>query len=155
MVNDENSIIKDQEITYSKNSEDVKLVVEEGTIYGPLTLTENKDDLTPVVLIIEGSGPTDRNGNSPIAGDNNSLKMIADQLAVNGIASLRYDKRGIAGSAGVEINEKDLRFEDYINDVVAWLEILKQDQRFSDVFVLGHSQGSLLGMAAAQEEIMY
>ncbi len=150
-VDDANNIVEDQDKSDEGNSEEVSLDVEAGRIYGTLTLADNNDEKTPVVLIIAGSGPTDRNGNSTIAGENNSLKMIADFLADNGVASLRYDKRGIAESAAIKIDEKDLRFEDYINDAAGWLEILKQDQRFSNIYVLGHSQGSLVGMLAAQK----
>ncbi len=151
-TDEESSLVKEEEEIENENSKEIKLDVEEGIIYGTLTLPENNENNIPVVLIIAGSGPTDRNGNSAIAGNNNNLKMIAEQLATHNIASLRYDKRGIAKSANVDIAEKDLRFEDYINDAIGWLGLLKKDQRFSDVFILGHSQGSLVGMVAAQEE---
>lgn len=76
-------------ITYTV--EEYNLEVDGGTIYGTLTLPKGVEDV-PVAIIHAGSGPTDRNGNSNIAGDNNSLKMIAEALAEEGIASLRYDK---------------------------------------------------------------
>ncbi|MBH9787677.1 alpha/beta hydrolase, partial [Clostridioides difficile] len=50
---------------------------------------------SPVALIIAGSGPTDKDGNSALAGKNNSLKMLAEGLAQQGIATVRYDKRGL------------------------------------------------------------
>ena len=60
----------------------------------------------PVVLIIPGSGPTDMDGNSAaLPGKNNSLKYLAEGLAGKGIASLRYDKRGIASSASAGKDE--------------------------------------------------
>ena len=69
----------------------------------------------PVVLLLSGSGPTDRNGNSPmLPGKNNSLLMLAEGLASNGIASLRYDKRGVGESAGAMVAEADLRFDTYV-----------------------------------------
>jgi pimeloyl-ACP methyl ester carboxylesterase len=105
----------------------------------------------PVVLIISGSGPTDRNGNSPaIPGSNNSLKMLAEGLAERGIASLRYDKRGIAASRAAAGNEADLRFTNYIDDAAEWIRKLRGDSRFSTVTVVGHSEGSLIGMVAAK-----
>ncbi|GAA4404683.1 alpha/beta hydrolase [Nibrella viscosa] len=104
----------------------------------------------PVVLIIAGSGPTDRNGNNPMM-TNNSLKMLAEELAKQGIASVRYDKRGIAESQPAGGKEEDLRFDTFINDAVGWINLLKADKRFSGVIVLGHSEGSLIGMVAANQ----
>lgn len=118
-----------------------------GEIYGTL-LIPSQDTTVPVVLLIAGSGPTDRNGNNPMM-TNNSLKMLAELLAQNGIASLRYDKRGIAASAAAGSEEADIRFEDYVNDVKAWVVFLKADKRFSKIILAGHSEGSLIGMLAA------
>jgi pimeloyl-ACP methyl ester carboxylesterase len=80
---------------------------------------------------------------------NNSLKMLAEALAKNGIASLRYDKRGIGESKGSAISEGGLVFENYIEDAKSWINLLKQDKRFSKVIIIGHSEGSLIGMIAA------
>jgi pimeloyl-ACP methyl ester carboxylesterase len=105
-----------------------------------------------VVLIIAGSGPTDRNGNSPaLPGSNNSLKYLAAGLAERGIATVRYDKRGIAASKSAAGSEADLRFTNYIDDAKAWVEKLRLDPRFSTVTIAGHSEGSLIGMVAASE----
>lgn len=103
----------------------------------------------PVVLLIAGSGPTDRDGNSPLLpGKNNGLRYLAEALAARGIASARYDKRGIAASNGFVLREADLRFDDYVNDAAAWIRALKADHRFTSVTVAGHSEGSLVGMLA-------
>ncbi len=132
-------------------AEDIVLETPTGKIFGTLQLPETSAKC-PVVLIIAGSGPTDRDGNSPLLpGKNDSLKMISLGLAENGIASVRYDKRGIAASAGSMKNEADLRFDHYVDDVVTWVECLKADPRFSGVAVLGHSEGSLIGIAAANK----
>jgi pimeloyl-ACP methyl ester carboxylesterase len=104
------------------------------------------------VLLISGSGPTDRDGNSKLLGGaNNSLKLLAEALADNGIASVRYDKRGVAASAAAGTSEADLRFEQYVDDAAAWVARLKGDKRFSRVTVVGHSEGSLIGMLAAKK----
>ena len=106
----------------------------------------------PLAVIIPGSGPTDRNGNSPlIPGANNSLKLLAEGLAAHGIASLRYDKRGVGASAASNIKEADLRFSNSADDAAAWVERLRQDPRFSTITIIGHSEGSLVGMLAAQK----
>lgn len=126
---------------------DITLHTSTGDIYGTLTMPPTNDRV-PVALIIAGSGPTDRDGNNPMM-QNNSLKMLAMGLAENGIASLRYDKRGIAASKDAAKEEIDLRFENYVEDAKAWLDLLKQDKRFSEFVIVGHSEGSLIGMLAA------
>jgi pimeloyl-ACP methyl ester carboxylesterase len=104
-------------------------------------------------LIIAGSGPTDRDGNSPLLpGRNNSLKLLAEGLSAHGIASLRYDKRAIGASAGSlkSQSEADLLFTMYSDDAAAWIARLRSDKRFSKVIVIGHSEGALLGTIAAR-----
>ena len=126
----------------------VTLKTSNGNLEGTLLLPEREKP--PVVLIIAGSGPTDRNGNNPSLTPN-YLKMLAEGLHKNNIASLRFDKRGVAESASAFRSE--LRFEDYINDVEQWISVLKNDNRFSSVIILGHSEGSLIGMIAAQNSM--
>jgi hypothetical protein len=121
-----------------------------GNIEGTLLLPSKEN--IQLVLIIAGSGPTDRDGNSGSL-KNNSLRMLAQGLYDNNIASLRFDKRGIAKSAKAMISEEDLRFEHYIRDVQQWYLLLKNDSRFSSVIILGHSEGSLIGMIASQTVI--
>ena len=130
-------------------SSPVSLVTPSGTLYGTLELPAT-DHVVPVFLIIAGSGPTDRDGNSAmLPGKNNSLKMLAEALAQNGFASVRYDKRGIGESRDALIKEEDLIFDDYVDDAVAWITKLEEDARFSKVGIIGHSEGSLIGMLAA------
>jgi len=119
-----------------------------GVIHGTLDLPSGAGPF-PVALIIAGSGPTDRDGNSAmLAGKNNSLKMLAQSLASANIASLRFDKRGIASSTAAGPKEADLRFENYVDDAVAWVEQLRHDKRFSTVTIIGHSEGALIGAIA-------
>jgi pimeloyl-ACP methyl ester carboxylesterase len=123
-----------------------------GTIYGTLVLPEGNKKV-PVVLIIAGSGATDRNGNSPSPGPTtNMYEMLADSLLQKGIASLRYDKRGVGQSKAAAKSESEVKFEDYINDAAGLVKMLKADDRFSKVVVLGHSEGALIGMVAAGRE---
>ncbi len=125
------------------------LPTEPGHLSGTVLLPEG-DGPWPAVLILAGSGATDRNGNpTQFPGGNNSLKQLAEHLAGDGVASLRVDKRGVAGSVSAVISEYDLRFEHFINDAVAWCEKLQDDPRFSSVTVVGHSQGAQVGMNAA------
>lgn len=132
------------------NEMGITLETATGQIKGTLLLPTSSKKM-PVVLIISGSGPTDRNGNNPMM-INNSLKMLAQGLLEKGVASVRFDKRGIAESASAVVQESDLRFETYIKDVEAWVDLLKSDKRFSEIVILGHSEGSLIGMIAAQKK---
>lgn len=117
-------------------------------LYGTLVLPEGPNPVR-AVLILSGSGPTDRNGNNP-AGANDSLKLLAHGLAAEGIASLRVDKRGIAASAGAGLREDDLRIETYVTDAVAWLDFLRGELPQSRVLLLGHSEGALIATLAAR-----
>ena len=117
-----------------------------GILSGSIKMPET-DLPCPVALIIAGSGPTDRDGNSGfVQGSNDCLKMLAEGLADHGISSLRYDKRGVASSFEALSSEYDLRFETYISDAVMWCEQLRNDKRFSSLTVIGHSEGALIGM---------
>jgi hypothetical protein len=81
----------------------------------------------------------------------NAYKFLSEDIAKKGISSLRFDKRAIGQSRPAATNEADLRFETYINDVLDWISLLKADKRFSEIILLGHSEGSLIGMIAAQK----
>ena len=135
---------------FAATESDLTLHTATGSIYGTLMLPATAK-VSPVVLIIAGSGPTDRDGNNPLLpGKNDALKMLATSLASRGIASLRFDKRGIAASAAAMTAEKDIRFDTYIDDAAGWVALLARDRRFSHITIAGHSEGSLLGMIAAQ-----
>ena len=126
----------------------IELNTPTGTLYGSLVLPKS-DKPVPVVLIIAGSGPTDRNGNNTQGGRNDSLKKLAWRLAQNNIASVRFDKRGIDQSQPAAPDERTLNLDQYVTDAVAWGNLLKADPRFADVFVLGHSEGALIASLAA------
>lgn len=128
----------------------IELETRTGTIRGTLALPDLAH-APPVVLIIAGSGPTDRNGNAPVAtGINDHLKLLAAALSKAGIASVRYDKRGVGQSAAALRTESELRFEDYVRDAEAWISKLSSDSRFASVGIVGHSEGALIGTLAAQ-----
>ena len=122
-----------------------------GSISGTLTMPKSVNGKIPVVLIIAGSGPTDRDGNNNMGLNTNTYKMLATALGKSGIASLRYDKR-MVGKSISSIKEKELHFDDYIDDAIALINLLHDDPRFSKVIVLGHSEGSLVGMIAAFDQ---
>ena len=136
-------------LVYSQTEVAVTLKTKTGNIEGTLMMPSGKLPVS-VALIISGSGPTDRNGNNPMM-TNNSLKMLAEELAKKGIASLRYDKRAIGASQKAGVKEADLRFEMYVDDAIDWITLLKKDQSFNQIVVIGHSEGSLIGMIASQD----
>lgn len=118
-------------------------------LYGTLLMPDGGRTV-PAVLLLAGSGPTDRDGNSAIPGIKPAtLKLIAEGLAAHGIASLRVDKRAIAKSAPAATSEADLRFDTYVDDAVAWTKFLKAQPGVGCTFILGHSEGALIGALAA------
>ncbi|MEX3777544.1 alpha/beta hydrolase [Pseudomonas sp. MYb118] len=119
-----------------------------GELFGSLLLPKS-DKPVPVVLIISGSGPTDRDGNNPDGGRNDSLKRLAWVLAKHNIASVRYDKRGVAASLAATPDERNLSVEAYVADAEAWGRKLKSDPRFGPLILLGHSEGALIASLAA------
>ena len=130
--------------------EAVHLETATGTLHGTLILPGGTPP-HPVALIIAGSGPTNRDGNSAfVPGRNDSLKMLAESLAAHDIASVRYDKRGVAQSASAAPQEIDLRFDMFVEDAAVWVQQLQADPRFSTTTLVGHSEGALIGLIAAR-----
>jgi len=116
---------------------------------GTLTLPRGTTGPLPVVVIIAGSGPTDRNGNSLMGIRPNSYAQLAWRLAERGIATLRYDKRGMPGTKGT-FDMTTMTLDDFAADARAAAESLAHDVRFSRVILLGHSEGSSLALLAAR-----
>jgi len=136
---------------YSQLKEDtVSLSTTTGTLRGSIFVPAGKTSF-PLLIIIAGSGPTDRYGNNPIGVNANSYKMLAEALNNENIGVLLFDKRGVAKSNEAGKKEADLRFENYVEDVVQWTEFIKKDKRVTGIFIAGHSEGSLIGMLTAQK----
>ncbi|MBN8668304.1 MAG: alpha/beta fold hydrolase [Chitinophagales bacterium] len=114
-----------------------------GTIITPAKQTNR------AILIIVGSGSTDRDGNTKPVYVNNCLKMLAEELSVLGYCTLRYDKRGVGKSNSDSLKSENLRFEQYVTDAIEWINFLKK--KYADITVIGHSQGALVGMMAVQK----
>ncbi|MFC2187894.1 alpha/beta hydrolase [Fulvivirgaceae bacterium LMO-SS25] len=137
-----------QVFAFAQNEEAISIEYDSATLHG--TLLNAAGGSSIAILIIPGSGPTDRDGNSPLfQGKNNSLKYLAEFMGEEGISSLRIDKRGIAQSQ-TGAKEEDMSFEDYINDAAEWVKFLKTEKNFEKVLIAGHSEGSLVGMIAVQ-----
>ena len=112
-------------------------------------LTPNNSETETLAIIIAGSGPTDRDGNQNFM-KNNSLKKLAEALSKNGIATFRYDKRIVKqikqGNPNVNI-----LFDDFVTDAISVVDYFKKDKTYKKIYVIGHSQGSLVGLLAAKE----
>ena len=99
----------------------------------------------PLVILVAGSGQTDRDGNNyQIPGRNDSLRLLSAALAERGLASFRYDRRGVGESLALAPSESTLRFDDEIGDLRTILSVLGADPRFSRIVLVGHSQGALV-----------
>lgn len=128
----------------------VEIAVPGGVLKGAL-LAPEAGPRGPAVLIIAGSGPTDRDGNSPLGVSAQPYRLLAEALADRGITSLRYDKRGIGASATAMAREEDLRFTTYADDARAWAADLKTRTGATCVWLAGHSEGALIAEVAAQK----
>jgi len=116
-----------------------------GTLYTP----ENSKKPN-LVILIAGSGPTDRNGNQPMV-QNNSLKFLAEGLVKNGVSVYSYDKRFFAMMDDENFDESSLDFNDFIDDAVEVISFFKKNKKYKKIVVAGHSEGSLVGMVATQK----
>ncbi|AQG79334.1 alpha/beta hydrolase family protein [Spirosoma montaniterrae] len=124
------------------------------TLEGTLSLPANAKGRVPVVLLIAGSGPTDRDCNSGYGLKTDAFNMLADSLNRLGIAVARYDKRYSGTNlmkAARQLPEQDFRFDYFVSDAIGFIRQLQADKRFSKVVVAGHSEGSLVGMLAARQ----
>lgn len=136
---------------------EVKLAGPDGVeLAGALLLPPSSGDAKlPGVIMVAGSGPTDRNGSAPgITID--LLKQIAEALAEEGIASLRYDRRGIGASGQPDANDSlsdFVRWENFVGDAAAAFSYLQQRPEIDAdrCGMLGHSEGGMLILQAAVE----
>jgi len=118
-------------------------------LYGTLL---SKNNQQPLAIIVAGSGPTDRNGNSTISVATNEYQMLAYSLDSQNIATFRYDKRGIGKSAYADMKESDLVFDDYVKDAEKIFDYLHDTLGFKNIYFVGHSEGSLIAMLASEKK---
>jgi pimeloyl-ACP methyl ester carboxylesterase len=130
---------------FEKFSEELKITpLVEGTLLLPKDVENPK-----LVILLGGSGPIDRDGNQMMS-KSNSLKLVAEGLFNEGIASFRYDKRIVKMMKNGSVDESTMSFDQFVEDAVAVIEHLKDRGTFSSIYLCGHSQGSLVGMIAAK-----
>src|SRR6185437_11332636 len=119
---------------------------------GPLAGTlEDAGKGAPVVLIIPGSGPTDRDGNNPIGVTAAPYRLLAEALAAKGVSSVRIDKRGMFGSKAAVPDPNKVTIADYATDAHSWAAAVRKQTGAKCVWVLGHSEGALIALAATQQ----
>ncbi len=119
-----------------------------GALRGTMLATENSKG--PAVLIIPGSGPTDRDGNNPLGIKGSPYKLLAAGLAAKGITSVRIDKRGMFGSRRAAADPNAVTIGDYAGDVHNWVEVIRSKTGASCVWVAGHSEGGLVALASSR-----
>src|SRR5687767_4873718 len=118
----------------------IELPTSWGKLCGTLLLPDGAAPWTGV-LLVAGSGPTDRDGNNPLLpAPIDNIKRLAQALAERGIASLRYDKRGVGASTYPGLSEEVLRFEHLVDDAVLLAEHLRRDPRVARIVLVGHSE---------------
>lgn len=121
-----------------------------GPLSGTMLMPETPS--SPMVLIVPGSGPTDRDGNGPLGLNASTYKLLAEGLAARGIATVRIDKRGMFGSAGAVSDPNDVTAQDYATDISSWIAAIREHQTGTEcVWVLGHSEGGLMALLAGQD----
>ena len=105
----------------------------------------------PVVVIVPGSGPTDRDGNNPMGVTAAPYRLLAEALAEKGVSSIRIDKRGMFGSKAAIPDANKVTIADYAADAHAWAKAARQKTGARCVWVAGHSEGALIALAAGQD----
>lgn len=132
-----------QESNFTKQDISVNKHID-GTLLSP-----NNVKKPNLAIIIAGSGPTDRDGNQNFL-KNNSLKKLAVNLTNNNIATYRYDKRIVKQLKSNNL-DKNIIFDHFVTDAKSVIDYFKSTKNFNKIYVIGHSQGSLVGMLAAKD----
>ncbi len=131
----------------------MELPLQNGSITLPGTLSYPVvEGRIPLAIFVHGSGNIDRNGNQAGTGVSaNYIKALADSLNRRGIAFYRYDKR-TATKTNMEIS-KQVVIRDFADDVKVGIDHFKNDISYGPIFLIGHSQGSLVAMMAVTEDV--
>lgn len=135
------------QISTSQNIQTKEILVND-LISGTLFTKDSVKNNSKLVILIAGSGPTDRNGNQ-YGMENNSLKFLSESLANEGNDTFSFDKRIFTQAKNNTIDEEKLRFDDFIKDVKNIISFFKTNYKYKKIIIAGHSEGSLIGMIAA------
>ncbi len=133
---------------FDPTSAPVVLPSEPAPLHGTLLTPEGP--ARAVAVILPGSGPTDRDGNNATGIVSATYRLLAEGLAGQGIATVRIDKRGIGESVHAAGREADLRFSHYVEDARAWAAATAERTGQPCVWLIGHSEGALIALAAVE-----
>ena len=117
-----------------------------GTLLKPAGVTH-----PPVVVILPGSGPTDRNGDNPYGVKGATYRLLAEGLAGQGVASIRVDKRGMFASAAAATDPNRVFIDDLATDALAWAAKARAETGAPCAWLAGHSEGSTVALVAARK----
>ena len=115
---------------------------------GVLWLPATRPKTVPVVIIIAGSGPVDRDGNAGGILRSDTYRELGEALAKKGVASIRYDKRGV-GQSTLGGKLEDIGFDDFVSDAAALVSMAKVNDKLSGIYLFGHSEGALIALEVA------
>lgn len=133
------------------SSETVHVKDDYGTLEGTLDVPDGCAGM-PVVVILSGSGPQDRNGDTPGEADKTDMyELLGRGLVEKGYATLRFDDPGVAKSkTALPLDESKIVYEMEVDAAAKWTPLLRADARFGKIVAAGHSQGSLTAILLAQ-----
>jgi alpha-beta hydrolase superfamily lysophospholipase len=142
--------------TVAPSEREVSFTADKDTVFGTLELPPDSSGRMPAALILAGSGPTDRDGNSKVLnGRTDTLSDFAGVLAAAGVASLRYDKLGTGktGLASYATHPDDIGFDTYVDEALAGYDYVRSLPEVdpSRVLILGHSEGALIALVVASQ----
>jgi uncharacterized protein len=106
---------------------------------------------SPAVLIIPGSGPTDRDGNNRLGVRGSPYKLLAESLTSKGVTTVRVDKRGMFTSSGAAADASAVTISEYASDVHAWVKVIRDQTNAPCVWVAGHSEGGLVALESSRD----
>lgn len=146
------SIVAASAIGTPANVQEPGVTIEAPGPDGPLegTWLKTGQPNAPIILIIPGSGPTDRDGNNPLGVRAATYKLLAEEMQINGISSIRADKRGSYGSFGAVKDLKAVYLDGYVEDIRSWVDTIRTETGAACIWLLGHSEGGLVALKTAQ-----
>ncbi|WP_188465625.1 alpha/beta hydrolase [Bizionia arctica] len=135
-------------------SQEIVVIAEDisiNSIIDGTLLTPSATEKPSLAILIGDSGPTDRNGNQNFQ-KNNVLKKLAEDLTSNGVATFRYDKRIVKQIRKGKV-DKNISFDNFVTDAVSIVNYFNEKGTFKNIYIIGHGQGSLVGMLASKEHV--